>query len=198
VAKRAKNRTVDAALGKSRRLYIRHPAKGDRAEWCELWDASWNFLKPWFPRPTSAAAGAADSRFSSMLNTCNLHTGQQHLVCRRSDDRIVGMVNLGQIFHGPFRNCYMGYWVGEAFAQNGYTSEGVRLVLQRAFGKLELHRVEANIIPQNDASISLARRIGFREEGYSPRYLKIAGQWQDHVRFAMTLEDWRELRKQKR
>ena len=100
---------------------------------------------------------------------------------------------LGWAVRGPFCNAIMGYWVGEKFAKAGYTSEGVRLVLGRAFGELVLHRVEANVVPTNAASIALAKGVGFREEGYSPRYLEIAGAWQDHVRFAMTVEDWREL-----
>ena len=80
----------------------------------------------------------------------------------------------------------------------GYSSQGVRLVLRRAFGPLKLHRVEANIIPRNKASVGLAKKVGFRLEGRSPRYLKIAGIWEEHLRFAMTAEDWREIRKPKR
>lgn len=172
---------------------IRRPEPSDRAEWCALWDASWAFLKPWMPRPESPAAGAADARFEQILSTRDTPTDQKHLVCRASDDRIVGMVNLSQVFHGPFCNAVMGYWVGKPYARSGCTSQGVRLVLARAFGELGLHRVEANIIPANKASLALARRVGFREEGYSPRYLEIAGAWEDHVRFAMTAEDWKEL-----
>jgi ribosomal-protein-alanine N-acetyltransferase len=70
----------------------------------------------------------------------------------------------------------------------------VRLVLERAFTQLGLHRVEANIIPSNTASLGVARNCGFRKEGYSPRYLRIAGTWQDHERWAMTIEDWHGLR----
>ena len=195
MAKRAMNRTIEAALGKSRGLYIRHPAKGDRAEWCELWDASRSFLKPWFPKPKPADEDNTDSRFNNHLRTCNLPTGQKHVVCRRKDDRIVGMVNIGQIFRGPFCNCYIGYFVFEPFAQMGYTAEGVRLALKRVFGELKLHRVEANIMPRNEASVAPVERIGFRLEGRSERYLKIANTWEDHLRYAMTAEDWRTMRK---
>jgi len=180
-------------MAEGEKVFIRHPTPEDRAEWCTLWDASWSFLEPWMPKPPNGATGEASERFDRLLEIADTPEHQRHAVCRQSDGLIVGMVNLSQIFRGPFCNAIMGYWVGEQFAKAGFTSEGVRLVLGRAFGELELHRVEANIVPSNSASIALARRVGFREEGYSPRYLEIAGTWQDHVRFAMTTEDWNEL-----
>ncbi len=68
---------------------------------------------------------------------------------------------------------------------------GVRAVISRAFGELRLHRLEANIQPDNEASRRLVQRLGFRLEGFSPRYLKIAGKWRDHERWALTLEQWK-------
>ena len=91
---------------------------------------------------------------------------------------------------GPFA---LAIWVtGSAsrLRDGGFASEGIRLTLERAFTELGLHRVEANIIPDNAPSIATAKACGFRKEGYSPRYLKIAGRWQDHERWAITIEDW--------
>jgi ribosomal-protein-alanine N-acetyltransferase len=70
-------------------------------------------------------------------------------------------------------------------------TEGMRLLFRYAFGDLKLHRLEANIQPENRASIALARRTGFRREGFSPRYLKIGGRWRDHERWAILAEDAR-------
>jgi [ribosomal protein S5]-alanine N-acetyltransferase len=90
---------------------------------------------------------------------------------------------------------YLGYWVGAPFEGQGYMREGLALALRRAFGALKLHRVEANIQPENARSIALVKRAGFRREGYSERYLKIAGRWRDHERWAMTVEDYRMRRR---
>jgi len=78
-----------------------------------------------------------------------------------------------------------------AFAGQGYMTEGMRLALAQAFGPLKLHRLEANIQPANTDSIALVKRLGFKREGYSPRYLKIGGRWQDHERWAVLREDWK-------
>ena len=68
-------------------------------------------------------------------------------------------------------------------------SEGLRLVIGHAFAQMGLHRVEANIQPGNLASIALVRRCGFKKEGFSPRYLKIFGEWRDHERWALLADD---------
>jgi ribosomal-protein-alanine N-acetyltransferase len=117
------------------------------------------------------------------------------LAVRREDGTIVGAFTLSQIFLGNFRSAYLGYWVAAAHARQGYMAEGIELLLRHAFRRLGLHRVEANLQPGNGASRALVRRAGFRKEGFSPRYLKVAGRWRDHERWAITLEDFRARRR---
>jgi ribosomal-protein-alanine N-acetyltransferase len=74
-------------------------------------------------------------------------------------------------------------------------TEGLALVLRHAFGTLGLHRIEANVQPENERSIALVQRLGFRGEGYSPRYLKIGGRWRDHVRYPMLADEFRPVRR---
>ena len=89
---------------------------------------------------------------------------------------------------------YLGYSGFAAHAGRGYMTEAVGLVLREAFLTLRLHRVEANIQPDNAASIALVQRLGFELEGMSPRYLKIGGRWRDHERWALRAETWRARR----
>ncbi|MDF3068151.1 MAG: hypothetical protein K0R38_3752 [Polyangiaceae bacterium] len=105
------------------------------------------------------------------------------------DRRICGVINLSEIVRGSFQSAYMGYYALSPHSGKGYMSAGIDLVLERAFGELRLHRVEANIQPRNRRSIELVRRAGFRLEGVSQRYLRIAGRWRDHERWAITVED---------
>jgi len=105
------------------------------------------------------------------------------------------VVNLNEIVRGSFQSAYLGYYAFEPWAGRGFTRAGLDLVLRRAFRELKLHRVEANIQPDNTRSIALVRGLGFRREGLSPRYLKIGGRWRDHERWALLCEEWRSPRR---
>jgi [ribosomal protein S5]-alanine N-acetyltransferase len=120
------------------------------------------------------------------------------LVRRRADGQIIGLFDLSQIFRGGFQNAYLGYWAGAAHEGQGYMSEGLQLILRHTFRTLRLHRLEANIQPGNERSIALVARAGFRQEGVSPRYLKVRGRWRDHLRWAITREDWLNSRPSRR
>ena len=116
------------------------------------------------------------------------------VVCRCEDDAIVGIFNIGEIVRGLFKSAYLGYYALAPHAGEGYMAEGLELVLRVAFRRLKLHRLEANVQPTNTRSLALVRRAGFVREGYSRRYVRIAGRWRDHVRMALLVEDWRARR----
>ena len=121
------------------------------------------------------------------------HEGR-FVVLRESGD-LVGVINVSEIVRGPFRSAYLGYYAFAPHAGHGYMTEALTLALSWAFRGLRLHRVEANIQPGNQASRALVRGLGFRREGFSRRYLKVAGRWRDHERWALVAEDWRRHRK---
>mgnify|MGYP006778483145 FL=1 len=110
---------------------------------------------------------------------------------RSPDGALAGVINLNGIVRGLFQNAYLGYYAFAPHTNRGYMGEALAQVLRVAFVRHKLHRVEANIQPDNLASLALVKRAGFRLEGYSPRYLKIGGRWRDHERWAITVEEWR-------
>ena len=91
---------------------------------------------------------------------------------------------------GAFQSAYVGFYAFAGFERTGMMTEGLALVLNRAFNELDFHRIEANIQPPNTASAALVRRLGFRKEGFSPKYLLIDGGWRDHDRWAILKEEW--------
>ena len=107
------------------------------------------------------------------------------LVKRIHDGVICGVVNLNVITYEALCSAYVSYFAVVGQAEKGYMKEGMLQVIQHAFSELGLHRLEANIQPENLASIALAQSTGFRYEGFSPRYLKINGEWCDHERWAV-------------
>ena len=110
----------------------------------------------------------------------------------------MGVINLNEIIHGALEGAFIGYYGAVGYENQGYMSERLSLVLKHAFRKLHIHRLEANIQPNNTRSSALVKRCGFHLEGFSPRYLKIAGRWRDHERWAINYEDWlQEQRKRK-
>ena len=111
-----------------------------------------------------------------------------------ADEELAGVVNISEIVGGSFRSAYLSYYALEPHQRRGYMHAGVSAMIKLAFREHRLHRLEANIQPENAPSIALVRGLGFELEGYSPRYLKIGGRWRDHERWAIRSENWRAKR----
>jgi len=172
---------------RGQRVYLRHPRKADAEEFNRLVIASRSFLHPWVTPASTPEAYARYLQGSRRESVCAF------LVCRIDDRRIVGVCTLSHILRGNLQQAFLGYWVGAAFARRGYMTEALNLVLRYGFGSLRLHRIEANVQPENVSSKALLVRTGFRLEGFSPRYLKVVGRWRDHERWAICREDWASL-----
>jgi ribosomal-protein-alanine N-acetyltransferase len=128
--------------------------------------------------------------FLGYLARCDGDRSIGFIARERESGKIVGIVNLSEIVRGFFQSAYMGYYGMAGMNGRGLMSEAVGLVVSHAFHELGLHRLEANIQPGNLPSRSLVKRLGFRQEGYSPRYLKIDGEWRDHERWAVLADEW--------
>jgi ribosomal-protein-alanine N-acetyltransferase len=128
------------------------------------------------------------ARYREFLQHFRRPTHVSHLLST-GDGSLAGVVNISEIVRGSFCSGYLGYYALAPYQGRGYMQAGLRAVVRLAFRRYGLHRLEANIQPENRRSIALVRGLGFRQEGYSPRYLKIAGRWRDHERWALTAED---------
>jgi ribosomal-protein-alanine N-acetyltransferase len=164
-------------------VILRAPVESDRAAFTAGVRASQRLHDPWLD------AGEPDPWFDRLLSRNRTETDRSLVVVVAGDGGLAGVYNLSQIFYGQFGNAYLGYYAFEPHAGRGLMRAGIELLLDHAFGELGLHRVQANIQPDNVASIALVREAGFRREGFSPRYLMIRGEWRDHEQWAMTVED---------
>ena len=166
------------------RVYIRSPVDDDWSTLHELHQRSANYHFPW------AEPALSEEGCKRYIRRSQTEAFVGLLIWHAIEHRLVGVANLSQIFYVSFQNAYLGYYGGVDYAGQGLMTEGVRLVLNHAFDTLKLHRIEANIQPGNIASIKLVKRLGFANEGFSRQYLKINGEWRDHERWAITVENW--------
>jgi [ribosomal protein S5]-alanine N-acetyltransferase len=169
------------------RVRVRMIEYGDRDEFLQLVRESRDLHRPWaYPpeRPDQFDELVARSRRDDVVTL---------LGCRSEDRAIFGVFTISQIVRGSFQSAYLGYYGHARYARQGYMREALTAVLDHTFGPMGLHRIEANIQPGNEPSVKLALGAGFRLEGFSPRYLLIGGRWRDHERYAITVEEWREL-----
>lgn len=166
-------------------MYLRRPAQSDFEELRNRYESSTAHLRDF------AVVDFDRKRYDEFLAAAKLDSNESFLICRTEDDAIVGQINLSQIFRKAFQNAYLGYQLFNGYTGSGYMTEAVELVLKFAFEKLKLHRIEANVQPNNKPSIAVLQRNGFTKEGFSKRYLKINRKWRDHERWAIIREDWR-------
>ncbi|MDR6549907.1 GNAT family N-acetyltransferase [Paenibacillus qinlingensis] len=101
------------------------------------------------------------------------------------DHRIIGSIALNNIVRGAFQSCHLGYRMDGELLNQGLMTEGLQGVIAYAFGELQLHRIEANIMPRNQASRKVVQKLGFYEEGLAIKYLKIHGVWEDHIHMVL-------------
>ena len=110
------------------------------------------------------------------------------------DNAFAGEINVNNVVRGAFQCGVVGYWIDQRHAGNRYIAEGVAVIGRFAFDELHLHRLEICIVPRNTNSRKVMEVLGIREEGIAQRYLEINGTWEDHMRYAITAEEWQARR----
>ncbi len=193
----SRSRRLSAASASAApRVVVRVPSPTDETAFLAAAHASRALHRAWVRAPSSPTEFHA---YVARYASGDPAASDAALVALRAvDGAPVGVFNFSNIVRGAFRSAFLGYYAFAPLAGHGYMSEAMALVLDHAFGPMKLHRVEANVQPDNARSIALVERIGYTREGYSRRYVKIAGRWRDHVRLALLAEDWRTQRRGQR
>ena len=181
-----------------RRILLRPLVVEDFPAWQEVRSRNADWLLKWEPMRSPGAPDPVQSRDAFAVR-CGARQRERQLGTGFGygifvDGHFAGEINLSIVQRGPFQSCYVGYWIDEAQAGHGYMPEALVLTCRLAFEDLHLHRVQVSIIPRNTASRRVAIKLDLRDEGTAVRYLEIDGTWEDHVRYAITAEDWAERR----
>jgi ribosomal-protein-alanine N-acetyltransferase len=189
-----------------RRVTLRSLVATDFPAWQEVRRRNDDWLTPWEPARNPNLPDVVESAEAFAMR-CSARERERQLgtgfgfgifvpdppVGRRAE-RFCGEINLSSVQRGPFQSAYVGYWIDRAQAGQGYMPEAVVLVARFAFDQVRLHRIQISIIPRNHRSRRVVEKLKLRDEGIAQRYLEINGAWEDHIRYAMTVEEWNDRR----
>jgi len=186
-------------LIRAQHVYLRPLRADDFESWRDVRTRSRAWLEPW--------ESSHDHRIDLLLHSraafqqwCASWTRERELDVSYgfglfvADDRFAGEISLGGVQRGPYQTATIGYWIDRALAGKGYMTQGVLLLMYYAFENLGMHRVEAMIVPRNDASVRVAEKLTLRNEGTAVRFGEVRGTYEDHLRYAITAEEWAERR----
>lgn len=177
----------------SERLVMRLPKRADYVPWVNTRRAGVDFLQKW--EPIRARDYEAKRSFYSRMGWAHRAARAQSafpfVITRREDNRLIGALTLDNVRFGPAKAGTVGYWIGPEFARQGYMREALEAVVDFAFQQLDLSRIEAACLPENEASRGVLEKVGFKYEGVAQSYLQIAGRWRTHVLYARLRDDRR-------
>jgi ribosomal-protein-alanine N-acetyltransferase len=170
---------------------LRAPELRDYEEWAALRERSRAFLTPWEPTwpENDLTRTAFRARMRRYARDVRADAAYPYFIYRRSDGVLIGGLTLGQVRRGVAQATSLGYWMGEPYAGKGHMTDAVRALAPFVFQTLRLRRIEAACLPNNIASVRLLERVGFVREGYARSYLCIAGEWRDHLLYALLSTD---------
>ncbi len=183
-----------------RRLVMRPLVADDFAQWREVRTVNEEWLTQWEPARISGQPDVVKNR-QAFASRCAARQRERQLGTGYGfgvfvEGRLAGEMNVSAIQRGPFQNAYVGYWIDQRLAGQEYTPEALVVAMRFAFEQLRLHRLQIAIIPRNKPSRRVVEKLGLRLEGMAERYLEINGSWEDHLRYAITSEDWEERKEE--
>lgn len=197
---RAPHPTLSGLRLYGRRVMLRPLMTGDFPNWSEVRLRNRDWLVPWEPTRPPSQVDPAESR-DAFAARCGIRereraNGTAYSFGLFVDAAFAGEVNLANVQRGPIQTGTVGYWIDQQRAGKGYVAEGVVVLMRYAFDELRLHRLEVCIVPRNTNSRRVMQKLTLREEGTSVRMLEINGVWEDHTRYAITAEEWRERQRE--
>ena len=160
-------------------VYLRTVAAADEKEFLALMRISQNLHTPWINPPLDKRS------FELYLDRASRLDHDGILICEKHSRNIVGVININNIVRGSFLSASLGYYIGQPYLGKGYMQTAMQQLIDYAFNTQGLHRLEANIQPENTRSLNFVKRTGFVYEGLSKNYLYLSGQWRDHERWAI-------------
>ena len=177
-----------------RRLSLRPLVVDDYGQWREVRTVNDEWLTRWEPQRIPGQPDVVKSR-QAFSSRCAARQRERQLGTGYGfgvflGQTLIGEMNVSSIQRGPFQNAYVGYWIDQRHAGQNYTPEALVVAMRFAFDELRLHRLQIAIIPRNKPSRRVVEKLGIRLEGLAERYLEINGVWEDHMRYAITVEDW--------
>jgi ribosomal-protein-alanine N-acetyltransferase len=168
------------------RLTLRLPRHNDYPSWASIRSDSIEFLTPW--EPAWATDHLTRRSFTNRVywaqRSFNKGTAVPVFLERREDGALLGAITLDNIRRGPAQAGTLGYWIGQSHARQGFMREAITALVHYAFTTMDLSRIEAACLPENDASRGVLEKSGFKYEGVAQSYLQINGRWKNHVLFA--------------
>lgn len=175
------------------RLSLRPPMHSDFRAWSALRSESRDFLVPWEPTwaPDHLSRKAFTNRVYWAQRSISNGTAMPLFIIDRKKDMLVGAITLDHIKRGPAQSGITGYWIGAPFARQGYMRDAIQAVVHYAFTVMDLSRIEAGCLPENNASRRLLEQCGYKYEGVAQSYLQINGRWRNHVLYANLRHDRR-------
>ncbi|MGI3163262.1 GNAT family N-acetyltransferase [Pseudooceanicola sp. 200-1SW] len=168
------------------RLLLRLPVHADFTAWTTLRAESRAFLTPWEPlwSRDHLTRRSFTNRVYWAQRSVTGGTALPLFMERAEDGALVGAITLDNIRRGPSLSGVLGYWIGERYKRQGYMREAIGGVVQHAFHRMDLSRIEAACLPENTPSRRLLESAGFKYEGVAQSYLQIDGRWRTHVLYA--------------
>lgn len=175
------------------KVLLRPPRSSDYLEWATLRQASRSFLEPWEPRWSADELERSGWRHRIGRYRMEQMAGSAvaFFIFHRKDGQLVGGITIGNIRYGVSQSAQIGYWMGEQYAGKGFMQDAMRALTDHAFTTMRLHRIEAACIPTNSRSIHVLEKAGFKREGLLRSYLRINGEWQDHVLYSLIADEHR-------